>query len=426
MNAARMALRLREQMESFLGNLPVCKSARRFCLESLYGICESQSVRLSGIARSLNESIPLIKTENRLSRQAARKELDVAVRDFVIAQGAPRIGPKTLLVLDPSDITKPYAEKMQYLARVRDGSQGQITNGYWLCSVIGVECGGQGIVPLVNHLWSQDAPGHRSENAEILSCVSAVVRGVGREKGIWVMDRGGDRVRLYGGFLRMGVQFIVRMVGNRDLIWHGRKIRAEELAASCPLPYAETIYRENADGTEKAITLEFGYREVRLPGFANKPLWMLVVKGFGQKPLMILTTQPLRKNRDVLWWVLQAYLTRWRIEETLRFAKQSYDLEDVRVLTYQRLKNMMAMALLAMFFTMVHLGQQTKLEVLCHHALAAAKRFFGIPDFLYYAVADGVKKILSGRQKPIFDFAPCSTEKTPQADMLDLFGLGVT
>ena len=47
---------------------------------------------------------------------------------------------------------------------------------------------------------------------------------------------------------------------------------------------------------------------------------------------MILTTVPLRKNRKVLWWAVQAYLTRWRIEDTLRFAKQSYRLEDVRVL----------------------------------------------------------------------------------------------
>jgi hypothetical protein len=413
-------------MESFLGNLPTCKAARRFALESLYGICESQSVMLSRIARSLNEPIALIKTENRLSRQAAREGLDEAVRDFVIAQGAPRIGDDTLLVLDPSDITKPYAEKMEYLARVRDGSVGKITKGYWLCQVIGVECRGQEIVPLVNHLWSQNAPSFRSENAEILSCVSSVVRRVGRDKGIWVIDRGGDRIRLYHAFLRMRTRFIVRLVGHRDLIWNGQKHRAETLAANCPLPYAETIWREHTDGTEKAIRLEFGYREVRLPGFETRPLWMLVVKGLGEKPLMILTTMALRKNRKTLWWVLEAYLTRWRIEETLRFAKQSYDLEDVRVLSYQSLKNMMAMALLAMFFTMVSLGRQTKLAVLCHHALNAAKRFFGIPDFKYYAIADGLRKILAGRQNQTFDFVSTNDSDFAQPDMFGLFGPGFT
>jgi len=38
-------------------------------------------------------------------------------------------------------------------------------------------------------------------------------------------------------------------------------------------------------------------------------------------------------NRKALWWAVEAYLTRWRVEDTIRFIKQSYHLEDVRVLT---------------------------------------------------------------------------------------------
>jgi hypothetical protein len=424
MNFAQTALRLREQMCAFLGNLPVCKTARRFALEALYGIQQSQSLMLSRIARALNETIPLIKTENRLSRQAAREGLDQAVGQFVIDQGASRIGQRTLLVIDPSDIAKPYAEKMEYLARVRDGSKKEIANGYWLCQVVGVERGGHEIVPLVNRLWSQAAPDFRSENAQILSCVSAVVRRVGPDKGIWVMDRGGDRMNLFRAFLRLQIKFIVRLIGNRDLLCQGKKRLAEEIAAQCPTPYAETIWRERGDGTEKAVKLEFGWREVRLPGFA-RTLWLLVVKGFGEKPLLILTTEPLRQNREVLWGVLEAYLTRWRIEETLRFAKQSYELEDVRVLGYQSLKNMMAMALLTMYFSMVYLGTQAKLTILCHHAFKAAKRLFGIPDFRYYAIADGIRAILAGRQRPAFGFASDVTEDT-EPDMLDLYGSWVT
>jgi hypothetical protein len=37
---------------------------------------------------------------------------------------------------------------------------------------------------------------------------------------------------------------------------------------------------------------------------------------------------------------VQICLTPWRIEETFRFVKQSYNLEDVRVIEYQRLKNL--------------------------------------------------------------------------------------
>jgi hypothetical protein len=33
----------------------------------------------------------------------------------------------------------------------------------------------------------------------------------------------------------------------------------------------------------------------------------------------------------------------WRMVETIRFIKQSYQLEDIRLLTYVRLQNMMAL-----------------------------------------------------------------------------------
>ena len=74
--------------------------------------------------------------------------------------------------------------------------------------------------------------------------------------------------------------------------------------------------------------------------------------------------------------------------------KQSYDLENIRLLTYERLQNMMAMVLCAMYFAAVHLGDTVRLEILAHHALKAAKRLYGIPDFRYYALADGIQTIL--------------------------------
>lgn len=414
MNMVQISRRLREQMEGFLGNLPLPKPARRFALEALYGIASRGSLKLSEIARALNEPIALIKTENRLSRQAARPALESVVRDWVIAQAEPHVGADPLLIIDPSDIAKPYARKMEHLARVRDGSKKETADGYWLCQVLAVDHSGDRLVPLVNHLWSHRAPGFKSENEEILGCIRAVARVLRR--GLWVMDRGGDRIKLFAPLLRMGQRFLIRLRGDRTLIRDGRELSALAIASQCPLPYAETVRRHNGDGTETTLTLEFGFRPVKLPGH-DRPLSLLVIKGFGQEPLMALTTEPLRANRNVLWGMVQAYLTRWRIEETLRWAKQAYALEDVRVLGYQSLKNMMAMALLAMFFAMVHLGRQTKLAILCHHALKAAKRLFGIPDFRFYAIADGIREILAGRRRPPFTARPSPPTATTQPDL---------
>ena len=316
----------------------------------------------------------------------------------MIAQGAPRIGRDTLLVLDPSDVTKPYARRMEYLARVRDGSAKQLSNGYWLCQVVGVDCGGQEITPLVNHLWSQEAPDFVSENDELLGCVDRV-RKATAGRGIWVVDRGGDRGVLFEGLLLRGERFLIRLMGNRNLVWNKQLVLAEALAARCPLPYVERVVRQQPDGSEQVLEVSFGARPVRLPG-RRAPLTLVVLTGFGQEPLMLLTNVQAGTGRKALWWLVEAYLTRWRIEDTLRFAKQSYALEDVRVLSYQRLRNLMALALLAMCFAMVHLATRTRLAVLCHHAIRAAKRFFGVPDFRYYAIADGIREILAARQAP--------------------------
>jgi hypothetical protein len=109
--------------------------------------------------------------------------------------------------------------------------------------------------------------------------------------------------------------------------------------------------------------------------------------------MMLLTDLPMRRKRSILWWVVAAYLTRWRIEEAIRFTKQSYQLEDIRVLTYDRLRNLVVLVNAVAFFTAVVLGTRIKLDILATHLIRAAKRLFGIPDFRLYAIADGIREV---------------------------------
>ena len=45
-------------------------------------------------------------------------------------------------------------------------------------------------------------------------------------------------------------------------------------------------------------------------------------------------------SRDALWQVVEGYITRWRVEETIRHVKQSYRLEDMRLFKYGKIKAM--------------------------------------------------------------------------------------
>jgi hypothetical protein len=48
-----------------------------------------------------------------------------------------------------------------------------------------------------------------------------------------------------------------------------------------------------------------------------------------------------------LRWAVESHLTRWTIEETSRFIKQFYQLEDIRLPTFFRPRNMKALGLAA-------------------------------------------------------------------------------
>lgn len=394
MKDSEVGRRIREQIDRFSGIfLPrFSKPQGRFMGQMLFGIQAAQDVKLSQIGRALGEKIALKKTEERLSRHLALPGMGQKVNEVVAADAARRVRPDTLIVIDPTDIRKPYAEKMPYLATVRDGSTGELVPGYWSCVAVACEPDRRRVIPLHQRLWSAEAPDFGSENAQILAVIDTVRAAVG-DRGVYVMDRGGDRINLFKPFLDRKMRFIIRLVGDRDLKFRGRLRKAEDLARGCPVRYAERLVREE-NGKERSLHLEYGFRRVRLPG-REEIFYLVVVRGLGEKPLMLLTNVELKPSRISLWFVVSGYFARWMVEEAIRFIKQSYRLEDLRVLDYERLKNLVALTLAAAYFAAVWLGEKLQLTVLAHRVAKLAKRFFGIPEFHYYALSDGLRVLLS-------------------------------
>ncbi|MGH9697342.1 MAG: transposase [Bryobacteraceae bacterium] len=359
----------------------------------LFGIQASQDVKLSNIARSLKEEISLIKTEDRLSRNLKAVELEELTGQLA-KMASQRVETNTVLCLDLSDIRKEYAKKMEYLAPVHDGSTGEVHAGYWLCDITGAEVNGSEIVPLYQKLYSAEAQGFLSENAEVLAGVDLVRRHT-QGRGIWAVDRGGNRKKLLEPLLDRQERFVIRSTGKRFVVDRNNiKRSVAELGAQCRLRHPARIIKIQ-DGQEKSYDLRYGVESIRLAGRQER-LQLVVVAGFGEEPMLLLTNA-LEGARDSqsLWWIAQIYLTRWKIEETFRFIKQSYNLEDIRVMKYQRLKNLVVLVTAAAYFAATFLGQKMKLRILCEKLLIISQRFFGIPPFRFYALADGIKKILS-------------------------------
>ena len=395
MNFSHFANKLRDKISNFSGILSqgLDKTVSRFINEAIYGILASESVLLTEIGRKLESSISLKKIEERFSRQLIKDRLWECIHKHILALASNRIKEKTLLILDLSDVKKKYAENMEYMATVRDGSDhGELVNGYWTNQIIAAEIDSNEITPLHFSLYSQASPDFSSENDQIKGAINQVGEAVDN-KGIWVIDRGGDRSILYDSLLKERRDFIIRMVGARNVIHSNTIVRSLWLAFACKLPYKKSIVRL-IKGKEASFDLRFGFLPIQLPN-QDKALNMIVVKGFGSKPMMLLTTLPIQSAEKDLWFIIQAYMKRWCIEETIRFIKQTYDLENIRLLKYKRLQNMMALLLAVFYFISVILDQSQKLNIMAGYILKSAKRVFGIPDFKYYALGDGICNIFS-------------------------------
>ena len=396
MHDSKLRSRLKAQLTKFSSELceGLSRPLQKFVGQMLFGLQASQDVKLSNIARSLKEEIPLIKTEDRLWRNLQAEELEAELSAQLAQMASQRVGANTVLCLDLSDLRKEYAKKMEHLTPVGDGSTGEVHAGYWLCGITGAEVNGREVVPMYQKLYSVEAKEFLSENAELLAGVD-LVRAHTQGRGIWTVDRGGDRKRLLEPLLDRGERFVIRSTGKRFVIDRKNSKRSvSELGARCRLRYPARILKIQ-DGQEKRFHLRYGVERIRLVG-RDEPLHLVVVAGFGEEPLLLLTNA-LRGAQDSpsLWWIVQVYLTRWKMEENFRFIKQSYNLEDIRVMTYQRLKNLVVLVIAAAYFAATFLGQKRKLRLLGEKLLRISQRVFGIPPFRFYALADGIKKILS-------------------------------
>ena len=104
MNRAQIAGKLRGKILYFSGRLSLGlpKVMRRFVAEAIYGIAAKGSVRLSEIARILEELIAMKKTVKRLSSRLAYGGLGDHLTDRIIDDASCRIRQDTLLIIHPS------------------------------------------------------------------------------------------------------------------------------------------------------------------------------------------------------------------------------------------------------------------------------------------------------------------------------------
>jgi hypothetical protein len=362
--------------------------AKKFIAAMIFGIIASKSCFLAGIARALNEKPKLKKVVERLSRNLMNFDQEEELRQRYFDSIKNNFDENTVIIFDDSDISKPHATKLEGICRVKDGSTGEITDGYWTAGVSALTANHRQPIPIYNRVYSSEEKDYVSNNTETIKSLEFVSANFSKFH-IRTFDRGYDGGYLFDYLIPRDEHFIVRMVGNRNCIYNGKPILISKLVKQFDGDF--TLKFESKDG--KKVKCKISIVPVELPKFPGKHLNLVICYGFGKDPLMLLTN--LESNDERLCvTITKVYLMRWRIEEYYRFKKQNFGFEKFLVRSLKSIRNLDLMLTIAIGYIGT-LSEKVDVSIEVSAIVTASKRLYGLAKFTFYAISDGLFAIFS-------------------------------
>ena len=311
------------------------KPKTKFISQILCGVLFSENLILTNVASKVPQPGRLTAIAKRFRRQLAdsRSFLKVVLFNYLCLVHR-RLDVDSLFVVDLTDIAKPYAKKMENIALVRDGDKGCLVSGYWCMEVYCRDKDGI-IWPVILWPYSLEAEGQLSENAQILKILSLLDEHFSEGFGIWVFDRGFDRLNLIEPFLASKRHFIIRQRGDRTVVLdNGVHIILRDLV--------EHLFAQSRSWLV--------YRKVHLPDI-DKPLYAVAYHTKGYDQPVILLTDMVVANKDLALQVRNRYARRWvGCETSVEFLKSQIGLERFAVRRYKSMQRLIFLASLAMGF----------------------------------------------------------------------------
>jgi hypothetical protein len=404
-NLKRKILRFSERISTGLS-----RPDFKFISQMIYGLLSSQSCHLSKIARTLNEKTILKKTIERLSRnlnefKGSKKLFTNYVRSM---KGC--FTTKTILVVDDSDITKPCSSKLEGLGIVRDGSTGGYGIGYHTLAVTALTPGKKQPVGVYTRVYSASEKDFMSADEETLKALRFLSKHFTKSN-IRAFDRGYDANIYYRHLIGNDENFVIRAKKNRDVLHKGERINILMLANRFKGKYRLKFKKRSGIEADCKISII----PVRLPCCPDNDLSMVVCRGIGKEPLMLITNM---KSDDARLGVTitKVYLMRWRIEEFYGFKKQQFKFEDFRVRSLNSIRNLDTLLTIAIGFIGM-MSEKLEEREMSMELIEVSKRIYGTPKFMFYAIADGIFAVFARSRHGIW----MMLRKKPKDPQLSLF-----
>ena len=416
-NYSRLGYEIKRDFTNF--SLKISKGLKRpqekFVHQMIYGILAGNKLHLSEIARSLKESITLKKTIDRLSKNLhAFDGKDSVMHNYLGLVRQQVKDDYAVIIIDNSDIVKPASTKLEALSEIRDGSTGEITQGYLTIEAAVLSEKGKMPLPVYEKVFSAAEKGFISETHENLCCLQSLTENFS-SRCVRTLDRGFDANEYYRYFLKHGERFVIRAKKNRNVIYGGQTCNIMDVA----LRYKGAYRMDFKDKKGRTIRCKMSCIPVRLCEFPSRELVLTVVYGFGEEPMLLLSNLKMQEKKKLCHIITKVYLLRWRIEEYFRFKKQQFELEDLRVMSLQSIRNLNLLAMLAVGYislaTSVH-----KDSIFLAEIKECSKRIYGMPQFVYYAIGYALERVLSMSRSGISSFLPPRV-KSQQITLFEYF-----
>jgi len=285
--------------------------------------------------------------------------------------------PHLWVVCDGSDLRKPHAREMEHRQRVRRLDGTGLVPGYATPNAIGIAPGKRGL--LFHTLFGSTEPGFRSETVERL----AAIRNVGAALAplvtdgtevTQIFDRGFDDVDVWAAVWAQGHHLVCRVQHRNRHVFPtpeaeaaGEAVPLSDLASALvPLARIETELEVRLVGQRRAkrqpvaavvsavpaLVPSHADAAASEPGSAwRRKCWLVEVRVAGAKmePWWLISDRPV-ETAEQATEVFRMYRQRWSIEDAFKLAKTCLGWEDVRVLSFDAGRLLVALGWVATGF----------------------------------------------------------------------------
>ena len=363
------------------------RPGQKFGVDMIYGMLAAKTCLLTSIVDQLHERTRKVNAVERLGRhlcegipEEARDEYHKIIQEWV--------PDNPVILIDDSDVVKPEGRKFEALGIVRDGSKSTekknvYEKGYHVTEAVAITRSKQP-VSLYSRIHSSQEKGYISANAVTFEAIDQCV-GLFR-KATYVMDRGYDDNKVFLKLEGSKQDYVIRLTSKRKVLYHGKWTPVTELRdrrkgkIKMKLHYHDMDHEAYLSHVKVMITA------------SRKPIWLVLVYGITEHPMMLATNIQIRSKDDVIR-VAKLYFSRWGIEEYFRCKKPVFEFENFRVRSLKAINALnFYMPICMAYLAFLSLKPQTN-QIVCN-VIEAADPIKKNVCFLGYRYASGIARIL--------------------------------